>query len=95
MIFSNIFSDLKRLFENIKEQMIIRAVNKRALRELEKEIYQQEYEKALREELPKAMRKKAQDDISQRYQRNNRRERRSQSIFDDLNINRRYEDEEF
>ena len=41
------------------------------------------------------MRKKAQDDISQRYQRNNRQERRSQSIFDDLNINRRYEDEEF
>ena len=51
----------------IKQMLIVRAHSRKAMKELENDVYMKEYESVLREELPKAMREKASRDIHRKY----------------------------
>ena len=51
----------------IIEMIRVKQASKMAMNDLERKVYLQEYEEALKEELPKAMRKKAQKDLQRKY----------------------------
>jgi len=51
----------------IIEMIRVRQASKMAIKDLERKVYLQEYEEALKQELPKAMRKKAQKDLQRKY----------------------------
>jgi Sec-independent protein translocase protein TatA len=53
----------------IMEALYVRANAKRALRELEQNMYMSAYEEALKEELPKTMKEKATRDVQKKYNR--------------------------
>ena len=53
----------------IMEALYVRANAKRALRELEQNMYMSAYEEALKEELPRAMKEKAVRNVQKKYNR--------------------------
>ena len=53
----------------IMEALYVRANAKRALRELEQNMYMSAYEEALKKELPKAMKEKAVRNIQKKYKK--------------------------
>ena len=73
----------------IMEALYVRANAKRALRELEQNMYMSAYEEALKEELPRAMQEKAQRDFQRKYNKTSLSEKLDNgfiSIIDDINI---------
>ena len=55
------------IFTKIKTTLETRSISRQAIRNYEKELYQQSYETALLEHLPKIMKEKAERDVEKKY----------------------------
>ena len=63
------------------ETLYVRANAKRALRELEQNMYMSAYEEALKEELPKAMKEKAVRNVQKKYKKLGKRRFLNEALF--------------
>jgi len=79
------------IFTKIKTTLATRSISNKAIRNYEKELYQQAYETALTEHLPKIMKEKAELDVQKKYNRKPIQNKLSQMFNNQKHSNTQHE----